>query len=119
VLEVYGDIGYVVGTAPTAEAATSVLRRRGLRGQVKVMAYYQNPGVYRGIQRGTILASPTDSAVIMGRIAVDQIVRVLEGREVLRHVGPRIQVIDTRNIQSLDRGASLAPRGFRATYTVN
>jgi len=119
VLERHPDIQYVAGTAPTAEAASQVLRRRGLRGKVQVVAYYFTPGVYRGIKRGTILAAPTDAPVIQGRIAVDQLVRILEGRDYLKHVGPRLQIIDGDNVGSFDLSSSLAPRGFRATYTVN
>src|SRR5215472_12443309 len=52
----YQDIDYIVGTAVTAEAAVQVLRARRLSSRIKVISYYFSPGVYRGIQRGTILA---------------------------------------------------------------
>ncbi|MBT3341910.1 MAG: TMAO reductase system periplasmic protein TorT [Gemmatimonadetes bacterium] len=119
VLDADEDLDYIVGTAVTAEAAVTILRNRGLSDRVQVISYYLTPGVYRGIRRGRILASPTDSAVIQGRIAVDQLVRVLEGKPVLRHVGPRLRIIDQQNIGSFDRGTSLAPSGFRPTYTIN
>ena len=118
ILDAHEGIDYIVGTAVTAEAAVTILRKRGLTEQVKVLAYYLTPGVYRGIRRGRILASPTDSAVIQGRIAVDQLVRILEGEPVLRHVGPRLQIIDKQNIDGFDQGTSIAPSGFRPTYTV-
>ena len=119
VLDAHPEIDYVVGTAVTAEAAVTVLRKRKLSDRIKIMAYYFTPGVYRGIKRKRILGAPTDSAVIQGRIAIDQVVRILEGREVLEHVGPRLQIIDAANIGSFDSSTSLAPSGFRATYTVN
>lgn len=119
VLDARDDIDYIVGTAVTAEAAVTILRNRGLSDRVRVLSYYLTPGVFRGIRRGRILASPTDSAVIQGRIAVDQLVRILEGKPVLRHVGPRLQIIDQQNIRTFDRGTSLAPSGFRPTYTIN
>jgi len=119
VLDAHPEIDYVVGTAVTAEAAVTVLRKRKLSDRIKIMAYYFTPGVYRGIKRKRILGAPTDSAVIQGRIAIDQMIRILEGRDVLKHVGPRLQIIDAANVGSFDSSTSLAPSGFRATYTVN
>ena len=118
-LEAHPDIQYVVGTAVTAEAAVGLLRARGLSGDVKVMAYYFTPGVFRGIKRGQVLAAPTDSAVIQGRVAIDQAVRILEGKPYEKHVGPALYVIDSENIDTFDRGSSLAPDGFKPTFTVN
>ncbi|RMD61778.1 MAG: TMAO reductase system periplasmic protein TorT [Alphaproteobacteria bacterium] len=118
-LEAHPDIQYIVGTAVTAEAAVGLLRARGLADKIKVMSYYFTPGVYRGIKRGTILAAPTDSPVIQGRIAIDQAVRILEGKPYYKHVGPKLYVIDSKNIDTFDRGSSLAPDGFKPTFTVN
>ena len=50
---------------------------------------------------------------------MDQVVRILEKKDLLRHVGPKLEVIDHRNINSFDRNASLAPSGFHAIFTVN
>lgn len=119
VLDAYPDIDYVAGTAVTAVAAVRTLRKRGLTDQIKVMSYYFTPEVYREIKRGRILGAPTDSPVIQGRIAVDQLVRILEHQPFMKQAGPRIHVIDKGNINAFERTASLAPSGFRATYSVN
>ena len=113
-----GEIDYIVGTAVTAEAATSILRARGLGKKIKILSYYFTPGVYQGIKRNRILAAPTDSAVIQGRIAIDQAVRILEGKPYKKHVGPKLYIIDSKNINSFDRNSSLAPDDFKATFTV-
>lgn len=112
------EIDYIVGTAVTAEAATSILRSRGLEDKIKILSYYFTPGVYLGIKRNRILAAPTDSAVIQGRIAIDQAVRILEGKAYTKHVGPKLYVIDSSNINTFDRDSSLAPDGFKPTFIV-
>ncbi|WP_434356048.1 TMAO reductase system periplasmic protein TorT [Parasalinivibrio latis] len=117
-LEAHPDIKYIVGTAVTAEAAVGLLRARGLAGDINIMSYYFTPGVYQGIRRQQILAAPTDSSVIQGRVAIDQAVRILEGKDYLRHVGPKLYVIDGDNINSFERDTSLAPNGFRPTFSV-
>jgi periplasmic protein TorT len=117
-LEAYPDISYIVGTAVTAEAATGLLRSRGLEDQIKIVSYYFTPGVDQGIRRGQILAAPTDSAVIQGRVAIDQAVRILEGKDYLKHVGPALYVIDKSNIETFDRSSSLAPDDFKPTFSV-
>lgn len=118
-LEANPDIDYIAGTAVTAEAATGLLRDRGLDDKVKVISYYFTPGVFRGIKRGQMLAAPTDSAVVQGRVAIDQAVRILEGKDYVKHAGPALYVIDSENINSFDRGTSLAPDGFKPTFTVD
>jgi len=117
-LQTYPDIKYIVGTAVTAEAAIGVLKERGLEGKVKIMSYYFTPGVYLGIKRGEILAAPTDSAVVQGKVAVDQAVRILEKKDYLKHVGPKLYVIDKSNIDSFDRSTSLAPDDFKPIFKV-
>ncbi len=118
-LEAYPDIDYIAGTSPTTEAAVQLLRDRGLSDKVKVLAYYFTPGVYQNIKRGRLLAAPTDSAVIQGRVAIDQAVRILEGKDYKKHVGPALYVIDSDNIDSFDYGSSLAPPSFKPTFIVD
>lgn len=117
-LEAYPDLQYIVGTAVTAEAAVPILRSRGLTDQVKVVSYYYTPGVDQGISRGQILAAPTDSTVIQGRIAVDQAVRILEGKDYLKHVGPKLYVVTQENHGEFDPASTLAPDGFRPVFSV-
>ncbi|MGO4838474.1 TMAO reductase system periplasmic protein TorT, partial [Rhizobiaceae sp. 2RAB30] len=80
-LQANPNIRYIAGTAVTAEAAQGLIRERGLEGKVDLLSFYMTPGVYEGIKRGFILAAPADSMVIQGRIAIDQAVRILEGKD--------------------------------------
>ena len=118
-LEAYPDINYIAGTSPTTEAAVQLLRDRGLSDQIKVISYYFTPGVHQNIKRGRVLAAPTDSAVIQGRVAIDQAVRILEGKHYLKHAGPALYVIDKSNIETFHYESSLAPADFKPTFNVD
>lgn len=118
-LQANPDMRYVVGTAVTAEAAQGLIRERGLQGKVDLLAFYMTPGVYEGIKRGFIMASPADSMVIQGRIAIDQAVRILEGKDYIKHVGPKIFVIDPSNIDSVEKTNVLPPDGYKPVFKVN
>ncbi len=113
------DLDYIVGTGVTAEVAVKILRNRKLNKRIQIISYYLTPNVYRDILRGKVVASPTDSTVIQGRIAVDQLVRILEKKPYSKHVGPILYVLDRDNINEFDRKSMLAPSGFKTTYTVN
>jgi periplasmic protein TorT len=119
VMETHPDINYIVGTSPTTEAAVQMLRDRGLQDKVKVLAYYFTPGVYDNIKKGAVLAAPTDSAVVQGRVSIDQAVRILEGKDYLKHVGPALYVIDKSNIETFDYPSSLAPADYKPVFTVD
>ena len=116
VLESHPKLDYIVGNALMAEAAISTLRNRNLETQIKVVSTYFTPAVYRGIRRGRILAAPTDAPVMQGRISIDQAVRILEGRDFIKHAGPQIQMIDQNNWAEFDVSDSLAPPSFSPTF---
>jgi protein TorT len=117
-LQAHPDISYVVGTAVTAEAAIPILRDKGVDDKVKIVAYYYTPGVDQGIRRGQILAAPTDSPVIQGRIAIDQAIRILEGKDYLKHVGPALMVVGQDTVKTFDSASTLAPEGFKPIFRV-
>ena len=119
VLQANPEVRYLAGTAVTAEAAQGLIRERGLQGEVDLLAFYMTPGVYTGIERGFILAAPADSMVIQGRIAMDQAVRILEGKDFTKHVGPKIFVVDPDNIENTPRENILPPDGYKPEFSVN
>ncbi|NRA99830.1 MAG: TMAO reductase system periplasmic protein TorT [Rhodobacteraceae bacterium] len=119
VLQANPNVRYLAGTAVTAEAAQGLIRERGLQGKVDLLAFYMTPGVYTGIERGFILAAPADSMVVQGRIAVDQAVRILEGKDYIKHVGPKIFVVDPENIGDVERTNILPLEGFSPVFSVS
>ncbi len=117
-LEQHPGIDYIIGSAVTADAAVSLLRAKGLTGQVGILADYFTHGTFRAIKRGKVLAAPTDSPVLQGKLAVDQSVRALEGSLTIRHAGPAIRMIDGQSINALLITDSLAPAWFKPTFKV-
>lgn len=117
-LEEQPDIDYIVGSAPTAGAAVSVLRAQNREGQIGILADYFTHGTFREITREKVLAAPTDSPPMQGRIAVDQAIRAIEGTLEHRHVGPHVEIMDRKSIVSLDLDQSLAPAWFKPTFEV-
>lgn len=118
VLEEHPEINYIVGSALTADAAVSILRAQGRENQVKILADYFTHSTFRAIYRRKVVAAPTDSPSLQGRIAIDQAIRAIEGTLVHRHVGPPVEVIDRKNVMSLDLEKSLAPAWFKPTFNV-
>ena len=116
-LDRHRGLDYIVGTAVTAEAAVHVLRERNLSGRTRVISYYFSPGVYRGIQRGTIVVAPSDQPALQAKLAVDLAVRILEKRDHLTHVSALVLLVDRDNANRFDVGSSLAPPGFRPIFS--
>lgn len=114
-----GSIDFIVGTAVTAEAAVEALRQRGLSQNVGVMADYYSPGVHRAIRRGQVIAAPSDLPALQTRIALDTLVRIIEGREHFPHVAAQVVVIDRQDLAGWDPSASLPPRGFRPVFNLS
>ena len=118
VLEVMPDIDYLVGSGPMAEVAVPILRARGLEGKVNVVSTYLSHAVYRGVVRGRILAAPTDSPVLQGRLSVELAVRALEDRLITRHAGPPVWTVtpDTAGAEVIE--GSLAPASFVPVFSL-
>lgn len=112
-------LAYVAGTGVTAEAAVPLLRASKRTETVKVVAFYTTPGVIEGIKRGSILAAPADSMVVQGRVGVDQAIRALEQRPLSKHVGPKIFMVDSSNVQRIDLSNILPPANFKPIFMVN
>jgi ABC-type sugar transport system, periplasmic component len=117
VLKATPDVDYIAGTAVTAEAAIKVLRQKGLTDKITVLPYYYGPGVHKGIARGLFPAAPSDMQGFQARLAMDTIVRVLEGAPYRKHIGARVQLIDRLGLRGFDESSSLPPSGFRPIFS--
>ena len=74
------DLDYIVGVAPAVEGGMAATRDMGLQDQVKLVSYYYTPGMHQFVGRGSVAMAPTDQMIIQARIAIDQAVRILEGK---------------------------------------
>ncbi|HEY6919780.1 MAG TPA: TMAO reductase system periplasmic protein TorT, partial [Tabrizicola sp.] len=119
VLEAMPDIDYLVGSGPMAEAAVPILRARGLEGKVKVVSTYLSHAVYRGVVRGRILAAPTDSPVLQGRLSIEMAVRALEDRLTTRHAGPPVWTVTPATAGDAVITGSLAPASFVPIFSLD
>ncbi|WP_299843314.1 TMAO reductase system periplasmic protein TorT [uncultured Roseovarius sp.] len=113
------DVDYIVGSAPAAEAAVSILRARGLSDKIGIVSDYMTHAVFRGIRRGRILSAPTDFPVLQGQLAIEQAVRALEGKLEISHVGPRVVIVDRDNLDEIGADGSLAPPAFQPMFRLN
>ncbi len=117
-LEAMPDIDYLVGSGPMAEAAVPILRARGLEGKVKVVSTYLSHAVYRGVVRGRILAAPTDSPVLQGRLSIEMAVRALEDSLTNRHAGPPVWTVTPASAGNDVIEGSLAPASFVPVFSL-
>ncbi|WP_264214035.1 TMAO reductase system periplasmic protein TorT [Leisingera thetidis] len=106
------DLEYIAGSAPSAEAAVSVLRARGKQQQVQVVSDYMTHAVYRGVLRDRIVAAPSDFPVLQGRLAVEMAVRAIEGSLLVKHAGPAIRIFDSGTVAADLLDQTLAPASF-------
>lgn len=119
VLEAMPDVDYLVGSGPMAEAAVPILRARGLEGQIAVVSTYLSHAVYRGVVRGRILAAPTDSPVLQGRLSIEMAVRVLEDRLTTLHAGPPVWTVTQATAGDAVIEGSLAPASFVPIFSLS
>ena len=113
----YPDIEYIAGAAPAAEGAVQVLRQSGIEG-IEVMAFYPTPATVAGLSDGSVAAVVSDNTAMQPRIAIDMLVRILEGIEGPRNVGPGFFTVDTDSVASWDPATTLAPDEWELVFEV-
>jgi len=96
------DIDYIVANAVAAEVAIEVLQEHGLTDKVKIISTYIIPTIYEKVKMGKITAAPSDITVSLGRMAMDMMLRMLNGessgKDFPFRAGPVIPVISNQNI---------------------
>ncbi|MBO0663114.1 TMAO reductase system periplasmic protein TorT [Jiella sp. MQZ9-1] len=116
-LQTYPNMNVIWGTAPTAEAAIGAVQLAG-RPDMKIISSYENQAMLDALNNGQILAFATQYPVAEGAIAIDQAVRLLEKKPVIKLVQPKAKVIDQNNVKSLNMDLVLAPTDWNPEYSV-
>ncbi|WP_062265740.1 substrate-binding domain-containing protein [Endozoicomonas arenosclerae] len=75
------SIDYLVGNAVAAVKAAELVKVMGLEKDVFVVSTYYSPALEPYIQAGEILAAPSDQTELLGRIAVDMALKLIEGEK--------------------------------------
>ena len=119
-LDRHDDIDYLVGNAVAAEVAIDVIKERGLDRRIKIVATYLIPSLYDKVQAGLIAAAPSDMTVAQGRMAVDMMVRILDGEQPGEafpfRAGPIIQTVTPENIGRFSYESLFGDRDFAPVF---
>ncbi|MAJ75888.1 MAG: hypothetical protein CBD78_02825 [Candidatus Thioglobus sp. TMED218] len=124
---------YIVGTGTTIEAAVGALRARKLGKKINLVSTYYTPGIDMFIKRGLISMAPSDQMISQAIIAVDQAVRLLEGKQmatlgrpefnntgrITEHVQQQILIVTPDTYDKFDSSTTLAPKGWSPKFSVD
>ena len=113
-LQTYPDLDYIVGNTQAVEVALNLARERGI--ELEVMAFYLSPGTEAGVRNGTMMATLTDSATMLMKVAINGALKLLEGKEKYVDAVPGFAVLDKDTIKDYDPLTSVAPDGWRPIF---
>ncbi|PKH02233.1 TMAO reductase system periplasmic protein TorT [Psychromonas sp. MB-3u-54] len=109
---------YILGSAVAIEAAIGSLQHKKLTEQVNLVSSYLSPAISRGLYRHKVAFSSDDQVVLQGRLAIDIVVKELEGANAFGDIGPQIQALEQGAVQHNVLQNSLAPADFYPIYRV-
>ncbi|WP_185817570.1 TMAO reductase system periplasmic protein TorT [Shewanella atlantica] len=110
---------YILGSAVAIEAAIGEIQHKKVAERVKLVSSYLSPAVLRGLFRNKVAFSSDDLVVLQGKLAIDIMVRVLEGAGEFGDIGPAIQMLQKDVLNDNILSDSLAPAEFYPIYRVN
>lgn len=120
-LQTFPKIDYLIGNAVAADAAVGPVAELG-RKDVKIVSTYIIPPLYDKIKKGQVAAAPSDLTVTQGQMAVDMMVRILNGEKPGKdfpfRAGPIIPTITKKTIDQYPYDMLFGPRSFRPEFKV-
>ena len=123
-------IDYLIGNALAASAAVTegpdgqppaIEKYKDRHPRIRVIATYIIPQVYQLIKQGKILAAPTDLMKHQGIMAMDMMVRILNGetpgeKDFPFRSGPLVQIISHKNIDSWSYKTLFGKQNFKPVF---
>jgi protein TorT len=114
-------LDYVVGNTVFADAAVRAVKQAGRTGRTHVVSTYMAQPVYRGIEAGTIIGAPQEFQQIVARIAVDTMVRTLNGEKPGQgnlpfHMMPKIVLMTKENLTKYPWEYQFEPKGWKPIF---
>lgn len=120
IMAAHKRIDYLVGNAVAAGVAPAILEDLGRNKDTAIVSTYIIPALYDKIQKGKVIASPSDLTVFQGRMAVDMMVRILNGEKPGKDFpfrsGPFIPTITTDNIGNYPYEGLFGPREYKPVF---
>ena len=117
-MQAYPNMNVIWGSAPTAEAAIGAVAEIGREGEMLIMSSYENQAMLEAMKSGEILGFATQYPVLEGKIAIDQAIRALEGKELMTFLKPIPDMIAKGNADQINMSLVLAPASWKPVYTV-
>lgn len=114
-------LDYIVGNAVAAVAAVDYLdRNREIHPKGQIVSTYITSRVYEQIQAGNILAALSDQSISQCRIALDMVVKILEGQAAGKdfpfRVSPIIPLITRDNIGRFPYETLFGEKDFKPVF---
>jgi len=111
------DINYIVGCAVAAvEAVRYLSKNREKHPNARIVSTYNTINVYEQITKGEIIASPSDQTIIQCIMALDMMVKLLNGEQAGKDFpfrsGPVIPVITKDNVGEYSYEYLFGEKGF-------
>lgn len=117
-LQTYPDMNLIYGPSPTAEAAIGAVAQAGRQDQVKIFSAFPNTSIIDALRRGDVMAVGSEMHVLMGRIAADQAVRILDKKPYIAYVKPIPIVLTKDNLGTVDMDQVISPPGWQPVFTI-
>lgn len=117
------DVDYIVGNAVAAIEAVGYLKKnRGINSNAKIVSTYITSSLYDYVRTGEIKAALYDQPMIICQIALDMMVRLLNGEKAGKdfpfRASPDYILITTENIAQYSYEKLFGPRNFKPVFNV-
>jgi len=117
---------YILGSAIAIEVAMGELVHQKLHltnKPIELVSSYLSPVVLRGLFRQKVAFSNDDQVVLQGMLAIDVVVKELQGNDAFGDIGPKIKSLKQDVLEHTgfkkSLNFSLAPAEFYPVYRVN